>query len=234
LIEPEIGLFLVSDGMGGHRGGALAADIVAQDLPIMIETRLMNLKSATPQTVRTVFKKTILEQNRQLLLEGTSESGHRDMGATVAVVMLKDGRAYVVNLGDSRVYLFRNGRLRQLTKDHSVVSELVTAGKIKPEQVEDHQASGELTHYIGMEEEADPHLRSLTLKTNDRLLLCTDGLTSMVSDADIAAIVKDHPRPQLTCEQLVHAANAAGGHDNITAVVVDWLSRARRGLLPDQ
>ncbi|MHC4658664.1 MAG: PP2C family protein-serine/threonine phosphatase, partial [Planctomycetota bacterium] len=182
LVEPELGLFLVSDGMGGHKGGALAANIVAEDLPVMIETKLSELKSASLRAVRALFKKTMLEQSRQLQLEGTSETGYKGMGATVVIALLKDSRAYIANLGDSRMYRFRNGRLTQLTKDHSVVSELLREGKIQPEEVEDHAAAGEITGYVGMEEKVTPYMRSFMLRKGDRLLLCTDGLTAMMDD----------------------------------------------------
>jgi protein phosphatase len=222
LAEPELGLFLVSDGMGGHRGGALASKIVIEDLPAMIETRLDKLKVGNPRTIRSLFKKAIVEQSKQLQLEGTSESGFKGMGATLVMALLKKNRAYIGNLGDSRMYRFRRGRLLQLTKDHSVVSELLDRGHIKPEEVENHEAQGEITHYIGMEEKARPHVRSFTLKKDDRLLLCSDGLTDMMNNKSIAAILKKEGDCKAACQALVDAANAAGGEDNVTAVVIDW------------
>jgi serine/threonine protein phosphatase PrpC len=225
LIEAEAGLFLVADGMGGHRGGELAANIVAEDFPVMIENRLGQLRSSSPRAIRSLLKKTISEQNRQLLLEGDSETGYKGMGATLVVALLKEGRAYIANLGDSRIYRLRKNRLRQLTKDHSVVSELVDKGKIKPEEAENHADAGRITGYVGMEEEVTSCVRSFMLSKGDRLLLCTDGLTTMVPDKRIAEMLQNHPDSQTACETLVNAANAAGGHDNITAVVIDWLNR---------
>ncbi len=224
LMEPELGLFVVSDGMGGHRGGEIASKIVTEDLPVMIEVGLDKLKVGTPAAIRSLFKKAIREQNRQLNLEGTSETGYRDMGATLIVTLLKDNRAYIANLGDSRIYRFRNRRLVQLTKDHSVVSELLDKGKIKPEEAENHEAQGEITHYVGMEDKARPHIRSFQLKKGDRLLLCTDGLTDSIDDKSIAAILTNKQDCKEACQALVNAANAAGGHDNITVVIADWLN----------
>ena len=222
LVEPEIGLFLVSDGMGGHRGGALASKIVAEDLPVMIETGLGKLKVRNRRTIRALFKKTITEQSRQLRMEGTSEAGYKDMGATVVIAMLYKGRAYIANSGDSRMYRLGKGKLTQLTKDHSVVSELLDKGKIEPEEAQNHSAAGEITHYIGMEEKVTPYVRTFMLKKADRFLLCTDGLTDMVSDKEIASILTSEENCQSVCEKLVGAANAAGGDDNITVVVMDW------------
>ena len=222
VVEAELGLFLVSDGMGGHRGGALASKIVAEDLPVMIETRLAKLRGYSPRAIRSMLKRTIAEQNRQLQMEGTSEAGYKGMGATVVVVLLRDGRAYVANMGDSRMYLVRKGRLWQRSRDHSVVSSLLRRGKIDAEEAANHHARGQITRYVGMEEKGRAYVRSFMLKDGDRLLMCTDGLTDMLSDKAIAKILKEQADPQAACQALVRAANAAGGHDNITAVVVDW------------
>jgi serine/threonine protein phosphatase PrpC len=224
LMDPELGLFLVSDGMGGHRGGEIASRIVIEDLPVMLEVGLDKLKVGTPAAIRNLFKKAIREQSRQLNLEQTSETGFKDMGATLVVALLRKGRAYIANLGDSRIYRFRSRRLVQLTKDHSVVSELLDKGKIKPEEAENHETQGEITHYVGMEDKAKPYIRSFQLKKGDRLLLCTDGLTDSIDDKAIAAILAQKQQCKEACQALVDAANDAGGHDNITVVIVDWLN----------
>jgi protein phosphatase len=222
LVEPQLALFLVSDGMGGHRGGKLASTIVVEDLPVIIETSLDKLKVGSPKTIKSLLSRSISEQSRQLQLEGISETGFRDMGATLAIILLKNKRCFVANLGDSRVYLFRKNRLSQLTRDHSVVSDLVMEGLIGPEEAKSHEARGQITSYIGMEEEPLPHVSSFLLKGNDRLLLCTDGLTDMLDDEDIATILKKEPDSQAVCQELVNAANAAGGYDNITVITIEW------------
>jgi serine/threonine protein phosphatase PrpC len=225
-VEPELGLFLVSDGMGGHRGGGLASKIVTEDLPAMIETKLDKLRVGSPRAIRALFEKAIVQQSEQLLMEGESESGFKGMGATLVIVLLRKGRAYIGNLGDSRVYRFRKGRLLQLTKDHSVVSELLDKGRIKPEDVENHEAQGEITHYVGMEEKARPYVRSFGLKAGDRLLLCTDGLTDSLDNKTIAAILRERGDCEDACRALVDAANASGGDDNITVIIADWIRRS--------
>ena len=226
--EAELGLFLVSDGMGGHRGGALASKIVAEDLPVMIETRLAKLRGHSIRAIRAMLKRTIAEQNRQLQMEGTSEAGDKGMGATVVLALLRDGRAYVANMGDSRMYLLRKGRLSQRSRDHSVVSGLLRRGKIDAEEAQNHDAQGQITHYVGMEEEGRPYVRSFMLKEGDRLLLCTDGLTDAICDKAIAKILKEQANPQAACEALVRAANTAGGHDNVTTIIVDCLESDQR------
>ena len=221
-ITPELGLFVISDGMGGHRGGAQAAGIVVEDFPVMIETAMSRRRSDSPRSVRRLFAQAIREQCRQLRLEQGSETGYREMGATLALVLLQKGRAFVGNLGDSRVYRLRRRRLVQISRDHSVVAELIANGQIDPQDAADHEAQGQLTHYVGMESDPSPHIRSFALHGQDRLLLCSDGLTDMVSDADIARVLRDISDPQEVCETLVDAANAAGGPDNITVIVVDY------------
>jgi serine/threonine protein phosphatase PrpC len=221
--DPEPGIFIVSDGMGGHRGGALASGIVVEDLPVMIENALDKLRVGTPRTIKAILEKAIAEQSRQLQLEGTSEAGFRDMGATLVVALLRKGRCFIANIGDSRAYRLRKGRLVQLTQDHSVVSELIEKGHIEPEEAADHDAQGLITRYVGMDEKAHPHVHSFALKEADRILLCTDGLTDMVADEAIAAILKTKADPQTACKSLVAAANEAGGHDNVTTLVIDWL-----------
>jgi serine/threonine protein phosphatase PrpC len=222
-IEPEIGLFLVTDGMGGHRGGELASKIVVEDLPPMIENGLNKLRSPSPRAIRSLLKKTVAEQSNQLRMEGGSENGYTEMGATVALALLVDGRAYIANVGDSRVYCFRKGRLSQLTKDHSVVSELLEQGKIEPEEVKNHVAQGQITRYVGMDRIARAHVRSFALRKRDRLLLCTDGLTDIVDDKNIAVELSKKVDSQDICNALVKLANAGGGTDNITVVIADWL-----------
>lgn len=225
IVEPESGLFILSDGMGGHRGGKLAANIVTEDLSSMIDSRLHKLRSSRPRAIRRLLRKTIFEQNRQLHMEGGSGEGYKGMGATVVLVLIREGRAYLAHLGDSRIYRLRKGRFVQQTRDHSVVTELIDAGKLKPEEAENHASANEITHYVGMEEKAMAKIHSFGLVRGDRLLLCSDGLTGMVDDKSIAGILKKQSDPQLACEQLVQAANDAGGHDNITVVIMDWFGR---------
>jgi protein phosphatase len=172
--------------------------------------------------VRNLFRKSIVEQSRQVRAEGQSESGYKGMGATVVVLLLKKKRAYLANLGDSRIYRLRKKHLKQLSKDHSVVSELLEKGEITPGEAENHSDQGLITQYMGMEKKEKPHLQTFLLQPKDRILLCTDGLTDMVSDPEISNILIAEPNPQTTAEQLIRAANQAGGHDNITAIVVDW------------
>lgn len=220
--DPHIPIFLVSDGMGGHRGGALASKIITEDLPVMIENALDRLKVGATRTIRALLNRAIAEQSRQLHLEGTSETGFKDMGATIVITLLRNNRCFIANVGDSRAYLLRNNRLRRLTRDHSVVSDLIGKGRLKPENAENHHAQGQITRYIGMERRVRSHVRSFALKRADRILLCTDGLTDLIDDKAIFKLLKDNPDPEAACKALIAAAKKAGGDDNITTVTIDW------------
>ena len=224
-VEAEEGLFVVSDGMGGHRGGDVASRIVTEDLPVMIENALGKLRSRSPRSIRRIFKKAVVEQSRQLRMESASEEGYKGMGATLAAVLLRQGRVYVGNLGDSRVYRLRKGKLVRLSRDHSVITELLEEGKLEPTEVEGHEAEGQITRYVGMEEEEEavPYVRSLAVRRGDKLLLCTDGLTDMLDEKNIAETLSSQVDCQAVCEELVKNANVAGGHDNITVVLIEKL-----------
>ncbi len=225
-VEPEAGLFLVADGMGGHRGGKQAARMVAQDLPPAIELAIDRLRGRSARSIKRVLKRIIARQNRHVHLEGDSEAGYVGMGATLVVTLLLNDRIYVANVGDSRIYRWRNGRLRQLSEDHSLVSELLEAGHITPEEVETHDAVGVVTQYMGMPEGVEPTVCSLTLAPGDWFLLCTDGLTDMVDEAAITQVLSIPADPQVVCETLVTMANEAGGYDNITVLAIHWVGKS--------
>ena len=219
---PEIGLFLVSDGMGGMQGGKLASEIVVTVFPKMVKARLKRLKAPRSRAIRYWLKYDILKLSRQLRSKSVEDPGLKGMGATLVLALFHGERVHIAHMGDSRAYLLRENKLAQLTNDHSVVGILLRKGEITAEEGKEHPAKGNLTRYLGMEGEVYPDVRTLPLKKNDRFLLCTDGLTGMISDADIESILKDNLDPQEACQSLVNAANNAGGKDNITVVVVDW------------
>jgi protein phosphatase len=221
-VNEELSLFIVSDGMGGHRGGRLASTIVVEDLPVMIETELHKLRSHRPRSICNVLRRSIIEQNRHMYMEGHSETGYVDMGATVVAVYLQNGRAHVANVGDSQAFRFRNTNLWQITKDHTVIAELIENNQIDASEADDHPAQGQITQYIGMRKEVDPHVRTFELKKNDGILLCSDGLTDMVELKQIEAVLTCEKDPEAICKTLVDAANTGGGHDNTTVIYIRY------------
>jgi PPM family protein phosphatase len=220
-IQPEIPLFVVSDGMGGHRGGELASKIVVEDLPVMIEARLGGLRSVSPRSVKRMLLKAVMDQNRQLHMEGAEGDGFEDMGATVVLLLFAGGLGYVANLGDSRCYRLRKGRLRQLSEDHSVTAHLVRKGRLAAEKADEHPTAGMLTGYMGMPQKAQCHVHGFSLEKGDLFVLCSDGLTDMLSEQQIEAVLRDKGLDcQGKADRLAEQANSAGGHDNITVVTV--------------
>jgi len=220
-IDAEHGLFIVSDGMGGHAEGARASQIVVEDLPsILIET-LGKLKSRSSKTIRKAIHKSIVQLNQKVRTEGANGGGHRNMGATLVMALRHNDRLYIANVGDSRAYLFRKNLLRQLTVDHTFIAELLEQGQIKPEETKNHPQQHVITQCVGIDSEIKPLVRSIVVKKDDRLLLCSDGLTSVVPDKKIRQIIKSQTEPQSLCKELTATANEVGGPDNITVLAVD-------------
>ena len=219
LLDPERKLFIVSDGMGGRQAGDVAAQAVVTVLPALLE----RANPAGTQVRERILHASIVELSQHLRAESTGRVGLHGMGATVVVAWLSDAQASLAHLGDSRLYLFRADRLLPLTEDHSVVTLLRQRGEITTEEERMHPARGQLTRYVGMDGEVAPVVQTVPLLAGDRLLLCTDGLTSVISDQQIAQKLRTSPHAEVACQALVHAANTAGGKDNITVLVVDCI-----------
>jgi len=221
-VDVDHGLFLVSDGIGGAHAGALASEIVVKILPQMIEERISKLEKPTSKEIKLSLCEAIIELSQQLHSKSRDQIGLKGMGATIVLALMRRRLAYIAHLGDSRAYIFRDNQLKQLTEDHSIVGILLRHGDITPEEATEHPAKGRLSRYVGMEGEVYPEVRSITIRKDDRLLLCSDGLSGVLTDSVIADFLRVNPDPQIACKTLVDAANAAGGKDNITIVVVDW------------
>jgi serine/threonine protein phosphatase PrpC len=208
-------LFAVADGMGGHRGGdvasAMALEILeaggeGEERPIVL--LISGIKSA----------------NQRVLERAEADRDLRGMGTTLTAVVAEDAKAHVAHVGDSRAYLLREGNaLQQLTEDHTLVQRMVREGRLSPEEAGTHPQRSILTRVLGVEEEVSVDELTLDLHAGDRLLLCTDGLTSMVGRDRIQQILEAEREPQAACDKLIDAANRAGGEDNITVIVLDFL-----------
>jgi len=221
-VDVDLGLFLVSDGIGGAHAGALASEIVVKILPQMIDERISKLEKPSSKEIKLSLCEAIVELSQQLHSKSRDQIGLKGMGATVVLALIKRRLAYIAHMGDSRAYIFRDNQLKQLTEDHSIVGILLRHGDITPEEAKEHPAKGRLSRYVGMDGEVYPEVRSMAIKKEERLLLCSDGLSGMLNDKNIAELLIMHPDPQAACEALVDAANFAGGEDNITVVIVDW------------
>jgi PPM family protein phosphatase len=218
------GIFIVSDGMGGHQAGEVASRIVVSVLPGMIEKLAagIGVPTQSKEPYQRVLRDAILQLSQDLRDKSKGQAGLQGMGATVVVAWVRDQRAHMAYMGDSRIYLLRNGKLTQISNDHSVVALLVRHGQITEDEAKDHPARGRLSRYVGMEGDTFSDQRTIVVYTGDRLLLCSDGLTGMVSDDDIEKVLKENQDPDKACKVLIDMANEAGGKDNITAIIINF------------
>lgn len=219
---PEtVGLFVVADGMGGHQAGevasALAARVVASYL--MQEVYIPYLRQAAHQS-----DQLSLTEALQQAVEAANQAVHAQVpgsGTTLTCALVINSRAYLAHVGDSRAYLYYNQELRQITRDHSYVDKLVELGQISAEAAAVHPQRNVLYRAVGQGEQLEIDIHLLDLPGGSRLLLCSDGLWGMLSDNIIQAVLASAHTPQEACQELIAAANEAGGRDNITAVVIE-------------
>ena len=210
-------LFAVADGLGGHAAGE-----VASALAIEAVAGLDGGSLPAPEQTQRVLLEAFATANQSVAGAAASEPAWRGMGTTLTAVLVEGDRAHLAHVGDSRGYLLRGGGpLRQLTHDHTVVAELVRRGRLRPELAAAHPDRGVLLQAIGLQRvllvQAPP---PVPLAVGDQVLLCTDGLTDVVDDDQIAELLDRHAQPAAACRALIEAANAAGGPDNITAVLL--------------
>jgi PPM family protein phosphatase len=219
LADAARGLYLVTDGMGGAFAGALAAQLVVTCLPALLETTLpakADLTSAASDGVRAALV-TLSEQMRQASMK---QFGRAGMGATVVMALIRQDQALIAHLGDSRAYLLRSGQLTCLTRDHSLAQLLLEAGEITAAEARQHPGRAQLTRYVGMSREVLPEVHALRLAPGDRLLLCSDGVWKPLAQETLRAELQADEPPRSLCQRLVGQANAAGGDDNSTTLVV--------------
>lgn len=204
-------LYVVCDGMGGHAAGEVASeiavDVVAQRAPRTADA------AALGQAVE--------EANLAIIKAAREGVGRAGMGCTCTAAILDKERLVIAQVGDSRAYLLHQGRMQQLTRDHSLVTDLIEAGQITPAEARVHPQRSVITRALGSDPRTEPDLFELNVETGDRLLLCSDGLCTMLEDDRIEDILNSAADPQRCAAQLVNEANSLGGYDNTTVIVVD-------------
>jgi protein phosphatase len=231
-------LFVVADGMGGTVGGAEASALALGTLEDFLLTSLQWLFALDGPAgggafhVLEDFKGALRRADARVCDEATRHPELRGMGTTLTMAYAHGTELYLAHVGDSRCYVFRSGALHQLTRDHTWVQELVERGVILPENAPHHDLRHVINNVVGGPKAGvKVEVHKLDLYVGDVLLLCTDGLTEMVSDADIANVLGDERDPHASCERLIRLANDHGGYDNVTALVArcEWAGASPRG-----
>ena len=206
-------LLIVADGMGGHKAGDYASKFVVE----VLKKELAKIREDGP---RAMMKKAIASANHQLIAESKTDARLEGMGTTLVAATVIEHTLYFANVGDSRLYLL-NDEIRQLSKDHSLVQEMVRLGGLNAEEAKHHPDKNIITRAIGVKEDVEIDFFEHRLKKGDIILMCTDGLSNMVEDEEIFQIVRSSRDVVEAVEQLIERANSNGGKDNIGVIVAE-------------
>ena len=219
-VDPRTGLFVVCDGIGGQPSGEAASNIVAHSVGHVLKRNVRRYNRLDEKTLKFLLADVVIEINQQLQEHASAIPALEGMGCTLVAVLLDARSAFVVSAGDSRAYLLRGDEFRALTQDH-----VRTRQKFIENETGDLEDAGEkrlLLKFLGTRHHLKPSVGVLTLEPGDRLLLCTDGVTDPLEEDQVCGLIQQHADPQTCMQHMIDAANAAGGPDNITALVIDF------------
>lgn len=214
-VDENLGLFIVADGMGGHNAGQVASRIAVENISDVVGEQLSS--GIDPVTIT---NHAITAANHAILDTAAWLPEWANMGTTVVIALIKDHRLTISHVGDSRAYLIRNGDIAQLTEDHSFVAESLKQGFITAEEARTHQSRHGLTMALGVEDEVEPETTELLWGGETCILLCSDGLTEVLDDAEILEIIQVAESPQAVCDTLVERATQKGNEDDVTVILV--------------
>lgn len=229
LIDESTGLFMVADGMGGHLGGDYASRLAVKTVGETVR-RLTEDPEATISLNQgfdrgdpgEYLRYALRLASQRIYEEASKNEALRGMGTTAVVLLVRDDKGFIANVGDSRVYLIRKGEIRQLTMDHSLVAEQLRAGIITHNELKNHKFKNIITRSVGFQDEVEIDLVVRDLEVGDNFLLCSDGLSNMIEDSEMLRIVSRN-KPRAACQKLIDLANKKGGDDNVTAIVASVL-----------
>ena len=219
--DSEAGLAILADGMGGHLAGEVASGLAVETLAGCVLHALKEQKpEEEPEAIISILRQCIDEANRRVCERAAEDNNLKGMGTTIVVAVAKGKMIHIAHVGDSRAYLMRAGELRQVTRDHSLVQEMLSCGQISEREVATHPMRNVLTRALGNESEIQADVQALEWQDKDCLLLCSDGLTTMVEDSKIGKILGRYGSDlEAACDELIRAANSRGGKDNITVIL---------------
>ena len=216
-VIPEENLFMIADGVGGNNSGEVASRTTISKTVEYVRKNALS-KDFSETDIREYFTKCIQKINKDIYELSKIQPENYGMATTVTIAYVAKENAYVTNVGDSRVYLYRDGNLAQITEDHTYVNALVNKGIITKEEAQFHEKKNVITKAIGGGEKTVPDFFCVELKPDDIVILCTDGLHGEISDEMICKIVKEGGSMQEICVNLVNKANQCGGRDNTTVI----------------
>lgn len=212
-VDAKRGVYVLADGMGGHPAGNVASKTAVVAL-------IKHIAGKGTRDRPAKLRESILVANRAVLSLAETDPSMHGMGTTVCVVWLSQARAYIAHIGDSRIYVMRDGQIHQVTRDHTVVRELIERGELSEDSIEAQRMGHILTQAVGLDPNVEPDLGMIPPQAGDVFLMCSDGLSDIVDDSAMADILKETPDLDEAAKRLVQAALDAGGHDNITVLLV--------------
>jgi len=215
--DSELALMVVADGMGGHLAGNVASELAVSQAEQLWAGLDLNTV-LTPAEAREIMSRLVQEANKLILDEAKRSCDKRGMGTTLTSGLLYGNHLTISHIGDSRAYLVHGGKIRLLTRDHSLLEHLIESGQVKPEEAGNHPKRHVLTRALGTALDPEVDIIEIYVETGSVLLFCTDGLTGMVTDDEILALSLKESDPHSLAESLIDLANSRGGYDNITVV----------------
>lgn len=214
-VNEHAGLFIVADGMGGHNAGEVASTLATAVVAQLVQEGLV--RASSPEKL---LRSAINEANGMILSKTLKKTAWSEMETTVLVALLRERNWYIAHVGDSRAYMITDGVIEQITQDHTFVVEWLKEGLITEQEARTHAQRHGLAETLGVTDDAEIDIDIRSWNGKGCLLLCSDGLTDMIEDREIKAIVESSSSPHQACRQLVEAANNQGGEDNITVILI--------------
>jgi len=215
-------LFIVADGMGGHKAGEVASKLSVE---IFLKSFTAHAGKNSVLDNRYIKKKlfdSVRSANKEVFKQSIASTRYYGMGTTFTACFINKDTAHIIHIGDSRTYLYRNNILDLLTSDHNFVGEMLRRGEISQKETFGHPKRNYLTNVLGIADDVTPDYMSLKLTGKDVLLLCSDGLNSMLRDEQISRLLKKFPEPETAVNRLIEYANKKGGKDNITVIAIKF------------
>jgi PPM family protein phosphatase len=215
LVDQELGLFIVADGMGSHEAGELASSITTVEIANYVRDQIRLGNDPESVIIEAMYK-----ANVEIVRSSVKNTDIGGMGSTVVMALFVGERVFIAHVGDSRAYLIKDEEIEQLTHDHSFVADWVEEGRITIKEARTHPSRHKIYSVLGIDAELDIEIAERPWENSLGLMLCSDGLTDMLDDDEIRLILQLYDDPQVACNHLVNSANEKGGEDNITVILI--------------